>query len=151
MTPQTIARPLAERYADAPAATPSALELETLRRWIRNQWTKIPATVKFTGADYPLAEAKLRYIRTGDLVISTANNEHPYLSWMENAMFRAVHDWHHIIGGADDTLLGEVSTYYVAKSTAPQSIWWILCSEIVLQAAACIYFGDFQFQKLVRL
>jgi hypothetical protein len=151
MTPATLAARLAQRYIDGPAAAPTAAELTTLRQWIRDQWALIPATVRFTPADLSLADAKRRYINTGDLLISTAHNQHPYLTWMENAMFRAVHDWQHIISGADDTLLGEISTYYVAKSTAPQSIWWMLCSEIVLQAAACIHFGEFQFQKLVKL
>ena len=151
MTPQAIAAPLAQCYVSSPDATPTARELSDLRQWIRQQWAQIPAPVRFTGADYPLAAAKQRYIHTGDLWVSTAHNDHPYLTWMENAMFRAVHDWHHIISGADDTLLGEIATYYVAKTTAPQGIWWMLCSEIVLQAAACIHFGGFQFQKLVRL
>ena len=145
------AEPLARIYAAAPAAVPTSAELAMLQDWIRDQWLKIPARIRMTSAPVTLQQAKRRYIHTGELVISTANNDHPYLSHLDNARFRAVHDWHHILAGADDTLQGEVATYYVARSLAPQSIWWMLCSEIVLQAAACIHFGDYQQQKLVRV
>jgi hypothetical protein len=146
-----IAEPLARMYAASPAAVPTSVELVALKDWIREQWLKIPARIRMTPAAVTLDQAKHRYTNTGELLISTANNEHPYLCHLDNSRFRAVHDWHHIIAGADDTLEGEVLAYYVARSVAPQSIWWMLCSEIVLQAAACIHFGDYQQQKLVRI
>lgn len=146
-----LAEPLARIYDQAEPAVPSRYELNTLRKWIRQQWQGIPARIRMTPAEITLAQAKHRYIHTGELVVSTANNDHPYLSFIENAMFRAVHDWHHILAGADDTLQGEIAAYYVARSFAPQSIWWMLRSEIVMQAAAYIHFGEYQQQKLVRV
>ena len=88
---------------------------------------------------------------SGELVISTAFNHHPFLSYWENSQFRAVHDWHHVTSGADSTFKGELAAYQQAISTAPKEIWWILFSEIVLQAATAIATGEFAAQKLVRL
>lgn len=147
----SLAASLGQSYAGAVAVTPTACELLELTDWIRSQWAQIPAPIKFTYGEQTLAQAFKRYIDCGELLISVAHNSHPYLSFTENAMFRAVHDWHHIISGSDDTLMGEIASYYVARTTAPQSIWWILRSEIVLQAAACIHYGRFLDQKLVKV
>lgn len=141
---------LAQTYLTSPAAVPTETELAMLRRWIRQQWLAIPVGVRFTGGEFSLAQARSAFIRTGELIISTAHNSHPFLTFTENAMFRAVHDWHHIETGANDTLSGEMIAYEFARSTAPQQIWWMLFSEIVLQAAACLHHGGFQLQKLVR-
>jgi hypothetical protein len=85
------------------------------------------------------------------LNVSTANNTHPFLTPAQNVKFRAIHDWHHIEISRDDSLEGEHATYCHAASIAPRDIGWILFSEIVLQAAAAIHFGDFQPQKLVKV
>ena len=142
---------LANTYIQSPAAKPSALELENLRLWIGAQYRALPVPVRFTAQELTLAQAAQLYIHRGLLLVSTAHSEHPWLSRLDNARFRAIHDWHHVIGGLDDSLTGEIGTYQIAKSTAPQGIWWILFSEIVLQAAACIHTGRFQQQKLVRV
>jgi hypothetical protein len=144
------AEPLARLYRDAKPVTPTQLELDTLNEWIRSQWLKCPAHIQYIPGEITLADAMRRYIHTGKLIVSTANNDHPHLSFWQNARFRAVHDWHHIVVNADDSLEGEIRTYYAARDTAPQAIWWILRSEIILQAAACIHYGEFQPQKLVR-
>ena len=142
---------LARIYTNSPAVDLTVNEVRAFRDWIRGEWAAIPAKIKMIPGEMTLSDAKYRYIQTGELIVSTANNSHPFLTFIENAMFRAVHDWHHILAGADDSFEGEVATYCVAKSTAAESIWWILQSEIVLQAAACIHFGHFQDQKMVRL
>ena len=146
----SVTESIATLYRTGPAAEPSAVELAMFRGWLRSQWDRISARIKTTPQDITLRQAWKRYVLTGELVVSSANNSHPYLTWHENIMFRAVHDWHHIQSGADDSLLGEMKTYWFARSTAPESIWWILRSEIILQAAACIHYGEFQPQKLVR-
>jgi len=145
----SVTAALANFYLLSPATEPSEIELCLFRGWLRSEWDRIPAKVKTTPAELTLKQAWKQYISTGDLWVSSAHNSHPYLSWVENLMFRAVHDWHHIKIGADDTLLGEMKTYTYARSTAPESIWWILRSEIILQAAACIHSGQHQPQKLV--
>lgn len=146
----TLAHTLATEYLDAPAATPTAAELATLRAWIRAEFARIPYPVAFQDADLDLPAAVDRFAADGVLVISTANVSHPWLTDDENAKFRAVHDWHHIAIGADSTLDGEISTFAHACATAPTLIHWMLRSEIVLQAATCIATGRFWPQKLVR-
>lgn len=146
----TLARTLAAEYLTAPAAIPTAAELATLRAWIRAEFARIPCPVAFQDADFDLPAAVDRLAADGVLVISTANIGHPWLTSAENAMFRAVHDSHHIAIGADSTLNGEAATFAHACATAPVLIHWMLRSEIVLQAAACIATGEFQPQKFVR-
>jgi ubiquinone biosynthesis protein Coq4 len=80
-----------------------------------------------------------------------AHNEHPHLSYSDNAKFRAVHDWHHIIGGADDSMKGEILTYFIARESAPVATHWLLFSEIILQAATATHTGKFAPQKLVKV
>lgn len=146
---QTIDR-LGLFYVQRPGALPTGAELADFRLWLADQWDSLPAPVVAVPYDLSLSGMIELYKRTGRIVVSYANNNHPVLSWSENVQFRAIHDWHHIIAGADDSLLGEMRAYQQAKSTAPRSIWWILRSEIVLQAAAFYYTGTYQVQKLVR-
>jgi hypothetical protein len=146
----TLAHTLATEYLQAPAAVPTDRELAMLRGWIRAEFQRIPVMVRFEGADIPLPEMLQRWEASGVLFISIESISHPFLTDVENALFRAVHDWHHIVVNADSTLNGEMLTFEHACSTAPSEIHWMLRSEILLQAAACIATGDFQPQKLVR-
>lgn len=146
----SLAAVLAAEYLAAPAAVPTDRELAMLRGWIRAEFQRIPVMVRFEGADIDLPSMLQRWEQSGVLFISIDNISHPFLTNVENALFRAVHDWHHIVVDADSTLNGEIATFEHACSTAPSEIHWVLRSEIVLQAAACIATGEFQPQKLVR-
>ena len=146
----TLARTLAAEYLQAPAAVPTDRELAMLRGWIRAEFQRIPVMVRFEGADVDLPEMLQRWEASGVLFISIESISHPFITDTENALFRAVHDWHHIVVDADSTLNGEMLTFEHACSTAPSEIHWMLRSEILLQAAACIATGEFQPQKLVR-
>lgn len=146
----TLAHTLATEYLQAPAAVPTDRELEMLREWVRAEFQRIPVMVQFEPCDIPLPEMLQRWDESGVLFISTESISHPFLTDTENAIFRAVHDWHHIVVDADSTLNGEILAFEHACSTAPSEIWWMLRSEIVLQAAACIATGEFQPQKLMR-
>lgn len=150
ITNTEFAHTLAAEYLQAPAAVPTDRELAIFRQWIRDEFQAIPAMVHFQDHEIDLPEMLQRWDATGVLVISTANSEHPFLSPIENSLFRAVHDWHHIIVEADSTLKGEMLAFEHACSTAPSEIHWMLRSEILLQAAARIATGKFQPQKLVR-
>ena len=147
---QHVVDHLGSFYVQSPAAVATEIELASFRAWLGRQWRILPVPVQVVPYDLNLSDALQIYRQSGRLVISSASNNHPVLSWLENVQFRAVHDWHHIVTGADDSLLGEMVTYQHARSTAPQSVWWILRSEIVLQAAAFYYTGSYQPQKLVR-
>lgn len=146
----TLAHTLATEYLRAHAAVPTDRELEMLREWVRAEFQRIPVMVQFEPCDIPLPEMLQRWDESGVLFISTESISHPFLTDTENAIFRAVHDWHHIVVDADSTLNGEILAFEHACSTAPSEIWWMLRSEIVLQAAACIATGEFQPQKLMR-
>ena len=145
------ARPVAlfaRAYREGAACPPTTAELNTLNNWIESEFKAIPCAVKFWTGDISLAECKAEFRKSATLNVSTAHNSHPYLSKSANAKFRAVHDWQHIVLSADDSFSGEYSTWW--NNNAPESIQWILFSEIVLQAAAAIYSGKFPAQKLVK-
>ena len=74
----------------------------------------------------------------------------PYFEAGLNARFRAIHDWDHLQSGCGFDFAGETTVAGYAMSTAPESIRWILWSEVALQAAAAIHTGEFQPQKLVK-
>ena len=137
-------------YLTGEPVVPSQAELTTLRQWIRSQFRQIPCHVLFVDQEINLADALTYLKQTGTLKVSTLYSDHPYLSAADNAKFRAVHDWHHFIGNHDDSLNGEIGAYLIACQSAPEAIKWILHSEIVLQAAACLATGSFQAQKLVK-
>jgi hypothetical protein len=138
----------AKAYLEGATCPPTSAELQALNAWIEKEFLAIPCLVKFWTGDISLAECKAEFRESATLNVSTAYNSHPYLSKSSNAKFRAVHDWAHITLGADDSFNGEYATYW--NNNAPECIQWILFSEIVLQAAAAIYSGEFQAQKLVK-
>ncbi len=142
---------LARAFINGAAVIPTDRDLAMLNAWIEAEFRQIPVPVRFTAADVDLPEMLATLRGTGDLLISIAHNNHPFLEGFTNAKFRAVHDWHHVITGADSTFAGELTTFEHAAKHAPKEIKWMLFSEIVLQAAACIATGRFQPQKLVRM
>jgi hypothetical protein len=147
MHPNAIS-PLARAYVEGSDCPPTPAELQALIAWIEAEFEGIPCGVKFWTGDISLAECRTEFCKTGVLNISTAHNQHPYLSKSANAKFRAIHDWQHIVLSADDSFSGEFTTWWYNQ--APESIQWMLFSEIVLQAAAAIHYGEFQPQKLVK-
>jgi len=142
---------LARAFITGAAVIPTDRELAMLNAWIEAEFRQIPVPVRFTAADVDLPEMLATLRSTGDLLISIAHNSHPFLEGFMNAKFRAVHDWHHVVTGADSSFAGELSTFEHASKHAPIEIRWMLFSEIALQAAACITTGRFQPQKLVRM
>jgi hypothetical protein len=142
---------LARAFIDGAAVIPTGRELALLNMWIEAEFRAIPVPVRFTAADVDLPEMFATLRSTGDLLISIAHNSHPFLEGFTNAKFRAVHDHHHVVTGADSSFAGELATFKHAAKHAPKEIKWMLFSEIALQAAACIVTGRFQPQKLVRM
>lgn len=142
---------LAHAFLDGESVEPTARELSLLNSWIDSQFRRIPVLVRFTGTDVDLPTMAANFETTGELLISIANNFHPFLEGFQNAKFRAVHDWHHLVLGADSTFKGEVATFKHAAMHAHREMRWMLFSEIVLQAATAISTGEFAAQKLVRI
>ena len=139
---------LANAYLTGAPVTPTGAELLTLNNWIEKEFLSIPCIVKFWTGDVSLAECRAEFRKSGALNVSTAHNHHPCLSKSANAKFRAIHDWAHITLGVDDSFHGEWATW--KNNNAPDSIQWMLFSEIVLQAATAIHTGQFYPQKLVK-
>lgn len=142
---------LAAQYIRGKGQRLTDLESATFRGWLYTQFNRIRGIVDFTEAEVTPATMVLTYYQTGRLLISTAHNHHPVLLPIENAWFRAVHDWHHLQSISGYDLPGELQTALYSISTAPREIHWILWSEVVLQAAATIKTGSYQRQKLVRV
>ena len=85
--------------------------------------------------------------------VSRLHNE-PNLDLMsqtQNLVFRAVHDWIHWKIKANATFLGEHAVTLEHIKSAPESIHWILFSEVACQAAVAISQGEFPTQKLVKI
>ena len=142
---------LGAAYINGAPVDPTEFELNILRRYIETEFSKIPALVVFQPQDITLTECKRRFSQSGKLYISIAHNIHPYLSAWDNAKFRAIHDWHHLMIGVDDSMAGEFAAYEYACETAPKCVHWMLHSEIAMQAAAYYLTGEFQPQKFVKM
>lgn len=140
----------ANDYLTGKHCEPTPAERQAFLAWLDDQYDAIKANVRFTPSEVDPTQLKLRYESTGQILISTAHNESPWLDRASNAHFRAVHDWHHLQHDLGFDVEGEHAAYLVAIASAPKSIHWILRSEIFLQAAACIETGSFQPQKLVK-
>ena len=138
-------------YLKGKGQRPTTEERATFGNWLATQFNRIRGIVDFTSDEVSPEELMANYDLTGRLLISTAYNVHPHWLPVENAQFRAIHDWHHIQAGAGFDMAGEIKAYQHAAAHAPVALDWILFSEIVLQAAAAIHTGSFQRQKLVRV
>lgn len=142
---------LAEQYLTGEPVEPTAQEIQDFNSWVNSRFDLIARYVQFTPDEVSPEQAKYYWEHYAILLISTAHNSHPYWEGGVNARFRAIHDWDHIHGAFSFNLAGELCAAGYAMSTAPESIRWILWSEVALQAAAAIHTGEFQEQKLVRV
>lgn len=145
-----LASALSGLYQQGQHTRPSSVEHADFMAWLEMEYLSIPHPVNFTDDEVSPELLLDTYQQTGDLLISSANNQSVW-SHSQNLMFRAVHDYHHIKAKASFDLIGEIQAYGEAVKTAPESIHWILFSEIVLQAATAIHTGTFPVQRLVKL
>jgi hypothetical protein len=145
-----LASTLASVYQNGNHTEPSAAERDAFMAWLEDQFNTITSPVFFTDREVSPDLLMHTYLQRRVLLISSANNDSVWPP-LHNLMFRAVHDWHHISGGCDFTLDGEIQAYVMASKTAPESIHWILFSEIILQAATAIHTNKFPDQKLCRV
>jgi len=140
----------AEAYLNGNHQQPTELELIIFSDWLKREFLKIQAIVRFTPSEVDPAQMLARFQATGQLLISSAHNDSIWLTGSQNVQFRAVHDFHHLRYGLTFGAEGEYMAFEAAASEAPSEIHWILRSEIWLQAAAAIHTGLFQPQKLVN-
>jgi hypothetical protein len=84
------------------------------------------------------------------LKVYIGGTDSPILTHHQNVMFRAVHDYHHVLAGADFTIGGEIKAFqHVARLTDNQTLKRFFFSEIVLQAATFYATGSFPKQRIV--
>ena len=140
----------AERYISGKHQDPTKLELAIFADWLDREFDKIKHIVRFTPSEVDPAQMLARLENTGQLLISSANNDSNWLTAKQNIRFRAVHDSHHVRYGLSFDAEGEYMAFEAAAAEAPPELHWILRSEIWLQAAASIHTGTFQEQKLVN-
>ena len=141
---------MAIEYAMAPAAQLSTNEASALIGWIEDSYRPLVGHVDISQGEVTPEDFILYWHRSGRLLVSAANGEHPVLTLEQNIQFRAVHDHHHLLTAAGFGWAGEKAAYDLACATAPEMIHWILRSEILLQAAYKLETGLFAKQKLVR-
>lgn len=142
---------LAAQYLKGKGQRPTPSERYAFSQWLQLRFNRIRQWVEFTSEEVSPDEMLEVWESRGILLVSTANNKHPHWLPIENAWFRAVHDWDHIQSGCGFDFAGETCAAGIAMATAPDCIKWILWSEIALQAAASIHTGSFQRQKLVKV
>ena len=142
---------LAAQYISGKPEEPTMRELMDFTQWVDQRFDRISRYVQFTDAEVTPDEMECVWDESAVLKISTAHNDHPWWGPEVNAKFRAIHDWDHILGGFSFGWCGELTAAGYAMSTAPESIRWILWSEIALQACAAAHTGQFQPQKLVKM
>ena len=141
----------ATSYINGKHVYPTPVERMWFSAWLNEAYAEIVTTVRYTPQEVDPVQLKIRYENTGDILVSTAHNNSPWLDKKENIHFRAVHDWHHLQYNHAFDCAGEYMVFEAASSLAPVQIHWILKSEIWLQAAARHCLGRFPEQKLVRV
>ena len=142
---------LAAQYIRGKGCRPSSEEYSAFVNWVLLRFSRIQDRVDFTEQEVSPELMQTHWRLHARLLVSTAHNVHPHWLPSINARFRAIHDWDHLKGGFGFDMAGEACAAGYAMSTAPESIRWILWSEVALQAAAAIHTGEFQRQKLVKV
>ncbi|CAD5980729.1 hypothetical protein PCC9214_04696 [Planktothrix tepida] len=144
---------LAIHYLKCKGDTLNRRDQKGFSEWIHHLFLQVPFPVEYiAGQPYQSAAEMTEDVRlTGVLKISTDFNDPVVLSREDNLLYRAIHDSHHILGGWDFSWEGELAAcQYFCSLTNNRLYHRILFSELILQAAAYLYLGDFpQEQKLV--
>lgn len=153
---------LANRWLKAPHQKPTREERASFMVWLLRQCQAMERDnirPVFVSREVSLSEVMAALNRpalpreTKWFPVSRLFNEpHPDLmSTTQNLWFRAVHDLTHWRIGADDSFIGEFNVALEHMKTAPDSIRWILFSEVAGQAAVAITDGVFPQQKIVNI
>jgi hypothetical protein len=144
---------LAINYLECKGHTLNGRDQKAFSEWVHHLFLQVPFPVEYVaGQAYKTAAEMTEDVRqTGVLKISTDFNNPVVLTPESNFLYRAIHDTHHILGGWDFSWEGELAAcQYWCSLTHNKLYHGILFSELILQAAAYLYLGDFpQEQKLV--
>jgi hypothetical protein len=153
---------LANRWLKAPHQKPTLTERKDFMVWLLRQCQSMerdnirPVFVSrevhldevIKALNRPVLPGEIRWFPVSRLF----NEPHPDLmSTTQNLWFRAIHDLTHWRIQADDSFIGEFNVALKHMESAPDSIRWILFSEVAGQAAVAITNGAFPEQKLVNI
>ena len=145
---------LSHSYIKGPDLTLDDQDRADLIKFITRQYANLSQAVDiilcdddpYSGHD----EMRFDFIYNRRLKVYTGGTPSPLLSHNHNIMFRAVHDAHHIMAGADFSLEGEIRAFqYIALLVRNDTLRKLFFSEIVLQAATFYATGTFPEQRIV--
>ena len=97
-------------------------------------------------------EMKKDYVENNRLYVSSDYSEHPVLTFIDNIVFRTVHDFIvHILADVDFTGLGEIKAYNAHAKLLPPDARPAAFTEVVGQAACFLTHGEFPVQKITTI
>lgn len=120
---------------------------------VEREFSKIQIQVLFESKNFDdFEEVKHEYKNYDKLYVSALNNNSDLFPGTLNLKFRAVHDVIHIDYNYKFDFIGEYNTYKIQSEGLSFKAKQVLFSEIVLQAAYCLHYGEFApVQKIVLL
>jgi hypothetical protein len=156
LSPKAIIQLYAEHYLNAPEDKISPKVKREFRELIHSRYTDIKnlgiKEVRVSGQPYKNAEELFSDVEKNRRIqVSTDHNNPVVLDKEGNLQFRFVHDYDHYLARSRFNWEGELTAcYYFFSFTNSEILRRILRSEVIYQAAACLYLGDFpETQKLV--
>lgn len=150
---------LARRYEAAESVPNDPAVIEGYRHFVeecQRQFSKIPVKVVFVPENPYLTSRELfADIEAGQMKVFTGGNPHPLMTPLENATFRAVHDYYgHYLNRAGFRPDGEERAYQCHLKAFPPALRGILRTETIAQVAVYFYGsnpGHYAIQKAVAL
>lgn len=151
-----IIRVYAEHYLNSPEDKISAETKREFQAFVSQRYQKIKRfgiqEVRVSGQPYANADELFQdFEQNHQIQVLTEFNRPVVLDEEGNLQFRFIHDFDHCFLRSPFDWLGENQTcYYLCSLTSNPLLRRIIRSEIVYQAAAYFYLGDFpDTQKLV--
>lgn len=157
MIPASLIHALGKLYLDSPAHNLTTDERKVITDYIHNEYKSLPVTVLCWDSDPYSSHLEMfnDIEKNGEIKIFKGGTAPQYLGRGFNLMLRAVHDWHHYRSRSDFSFEGELRTWEHASCTdGPDKSRFLrqfLYSEIVAQAAAYHYLGDYPKEQKVVL
>lgn len=155
MMANSLLRMLSKEYTSAPDLFLTDADRADLVKFILREYQhlrNVGIEVVLSDVDpYPdYTEMREDVLLNHRLKVFIGGTDSPILTQHENIMFRAVHDYHHVVCGGDFSLKGEIRAFkHVASLLKNATLQRLLFSEIVLQAATAIKTGAFPEQRIV--
>lgn len=149
LSDRTFLTRMASAYLTGPEIRLTTDMVKEFHLWLKVEASKV-GTVRYVNQNVDLSEATTAYLNGEIMPVSILGTEavSDLMTREQNLEFRAAHDRMHAIMEADAGLRGELIVTLAHVMTAPESIWSILASEVIGQAAVTISSGSFPKQRL---